>query len=31
MAQPAHVSGGDWAADKPVGGQEGNPNPNKSS
>ena len=31
MAQPALVSGGGWAADKPVGGQEGHPNPDKSS
>ena len=31
MAQPTQVSGGGWAIDKPVGGREGHPNPDKSS
>ena len=31
MAQLAQISGGSWAADKPVGGWEGHPNPDKSS
>ena len=31
MARPAQVSDGGWAADKPVGGLEGHPHPDKSS
>ena len=30
MAQPQRVSGGGQVADKPVGGWEGHPNPDKS-
>ena len=30
MAQPTQVSSGGWVADKPVGGLEGHPHPDKS-
>ena len=31
MAQLAQVNGGGWTADKPVGGREEHPKPDKSS
>ena len=30
MTQPAQVSGGGWAANKPVGGLEGHSHPDKN-
>jgi len=31
VAQPVQVNGGGWIVDKPMGGREEHPKPNKSS